>query len=714
MESRAAGEKYSTYRIESQVGSDTYGTLYRAYDEVLDRPVALKVLFPGLSAHKDLVDHFRKNIQELARLTHPRIPQIYYFGKQDNEYFVALEWCAGGSLSNELRRNGRMPLQRGLTLLMQCIEALAAAWKLGIAHGNLKPNNVMIDEHQEIKIADFGFIAEKRYSPETLSVSGAVNFMAPELADRRPVDFRADIYSLGIIFHYMMLNSLPTHQPLERITMDDSQSRLLPAAVWKVIDRMTREKPEERYGTYDELIQDIEKLTTSQPASQPTIHAPAIPKASQIASASQRRADSLFDLLAGLYRELATGVMKVSWLSVKKDFLIRHGEIVFFESNQPEESLATLVASKKWLPQSDLPQGAPDQENMIRRVLSSGSCTAEQFSKAYLKLMTAATYSMFHWPVFQGEFFPAEIENEPFSTLRISDVLLEASRNLIENEWVKARIPQDSLINRTQSFEQLLAPFPLNPEESFVAYRFEGEDITPTTLGMLTGLPEDRILRILSLLQGIGALELRSAAPRPPRRIARQAPPPSKLPPAPPKMPEPAPVKMDREPPRPEPANNTFERKPAHPPATRPDSAPGVSAAAKAASVFQKAEEACDAGNYGLAAHLCKEALQYHQAAEYYQLLGACYARHPRFQRDAEDAFHKAIALAPDDAHYHAVLALFYSQRDLWLRARTHCMKALELSPKQDMATKVYKAVQEKKPGKGDCWCVHGEINPTK
>lgn len=707
MESRAAGEKYSTYRIESQVGSDTYGTLYRAYDEVLDRPVALKVLFPGLSAHKDLVDHFRKNIQELARLTHPRIPQIYYFGKQDTEYFVALEWCSGGSLSNELRRNGRMPLQRGLVLLMQCIEALAAAWKLGIAHGNLKPNNVMIDEHQEIKIADFGFIAEKRYSPENLSVSGAVNFMAPELADRRPVDFRADIYSLGIIFHYMLLNSLPTHQPLERITMDDSQSRLLPVAVWKVIDRMTREKPEERYASYDELTQEIEKLSTSHP---PT-PGPAIPKASQVASLSQRRADSLFDLLAGLYRELATGVMKVSWLSVKKDFLIRHGEIVFFESNQPEESLASLVASKKWLPQSELQQSTPDQETLIRRVLGSGNCTAEQFSKAYLKLMTAATYSMFHWPVFQGEFFTAEIENEPFSSLRISDVLLEASRNLIDNEWVKARIAQDSLINRTPSFEQLLAPFPLNPEESFVAYRFEGEDTTPATLGVLTGLPEERILRILSLLQGIGALELRSAASRPPRRIARQAPSPPRLPPAP-KMQEPAPVP----PLRPEPANTAIDRKPAQQQAPAPRAEPQqvFSPAAKAASVFQKAEEACDAGNYGLAAHLCKEALQYQQNAEYYQLLGACYARHPRFQRDAEDAFHKAISMAPDNAHYHAVLALFYSQRDLWLRARTHCMKALEISPKQEMATKVYKALQEKKPGKGDCWCVHGEVNPTK
>lgn len=710
MGSRGAGEKYSTYRIESQVGSDTFGTLYRAYDEVLDRPVALKVLFPGLSAHKDLVDHFRKNIQELARLTHPRIPQIYYFGKQEGEYFVALEWCSGGSLSNELRRNGRMPLQRGLTLLMQCIEALAAAWKLGIAHGNLKPNNVMIDEHQEIKIADFGFIAETRHSPETLSVSGALNFMAPELADRRSVDFRSDIYSLGIIFHYMLLNSLPTHQPIERITMDDSQSRLLPVAVWKVIDKMTRENPEERYASYEELIQEIEKLSSSHSATP----VPAVPKAHQVAAISQRRADSLFDLLAGLYRELATGVMKVAWLSVKKEFLIRHGEIVFFESNQPEESLASMVVSKKWLPQSELQQSTPDAESMIRRVLGGGGCTAEQFSKAYLKLMTAATYSMFHWPVFQGEFFPAEIEHEPFSSLRISDVLLEASRNLIDSEWVKARIPQDSLINRTPSFEQLLAPFPLNPEESFLAYRFEGEDITPTTLGMLTGLPEDRILRILYLLQRIGALELRSAAPRQPRRIARQASPPTS-PPSPPKMQEPPPAKPEREPQRPEPSNNTMDQKPAPQPlATHLEMPPGASAAAKAASVFRKAEEACDGGNYGLAAHLCKEALQYHQTAEYYQLLGACYARHPRFQRDAEDAFHKAIALAPSDAHYHAVLALFYSQRDLWLRARTHCMKALELSPKHEMATKVFKSVQEQKPGKGDCWCAHGETNPTR
>ena len=130
--------------------------------------------------------------------------------------------------------------------------------------------------------------------------------------------------------------------------------------------------------------------------------------------------------------------------------------------------------------------------------------------------------------------------------------------------------------------------------------------------------------------------------------------------------------------------------------------------------MFAKAELEYEAGNYGKAAHLCKDAIQNHPAAEYYHLLGAAYAHHPRFQRDAEEAFHKAISLAPTQPDYHAVLAVFYSQRDLWIRARTHCQRALELAAGHKMANTVYQKVLDKKPGKGDCWCVWRDVKPAE
>jgi serine/threonine protein kinase/Flp pilus assembly protein TadD len=653
------------------------------------------VLAPGLSAHPDVVAHFRDNIKDLARLTHPRIPQIYCFGKQDKEYFVALEWCAGGSLSNELRKNGRLPLQQAIKIIKQCIDGLAAAWKLGIAHGNLKPNNIMIGEDYEIKITDFGLVSERRSSMEdTQTVSGALSFMAPELVDRGAVDFHADIYSLGIIFHYILLNRLPSHQP-SATSKDDSQSSLLSPAVWTTLERMTNEDPQQRFASYDELLEAVEQLAGAYPEEP----APTVPRAVKTGPATWKNNETLFDCLAQLYREVSTGILRVNWLSVRKDFFIRQGEIVFFESNQPNESLLNLIRENNWLPPDSVLESF-DADKVIGRVLQQRSVTLEEFRKNYLKLMKASLYAIFQWPVIDAEFLPAEIQNESFVTIRISDVLLDASRTLLDPDWIKVRIPLDCLINRATAFEQLLAPFPLNPEESFLAYRFQGEDITPDTLAILTGLPEDKMLRILYLLQRIGALEFRSALAAKPKRVKRPSV-------------EPVVTRVPKTELSTKPRGDLPEVKTGGAGAPQPPVAEApikvLSAEDKlreAEVLFHKAEEACDSGNYGMAAHLCKEAIEMHVAPEYYQLLGAAYARHPRFQREAENAFHEAIALAPLEAEYHAVLALFYSQRNLWLRARTHCMKALEVAPKHEMATKVFRTVLENTPGQGDCWCV--------
>jgi serine/threonine-protein kinase len=721
MEPAGTRNKYGSYRIEALVGSDSYSKCYRAYDESLDRPAALKVLSFGLSEHSDFIHQFKKNMQALAQLNHPRIPQIYYSGTEGDEYFVALEWCESGSLANQLRKYGRLPLQQGIKVLRQCIEGLAAAWKLGIAHGNLKPNNLMISDNREIKIADFGITPERPDELDVQHVSGAISFMAPELGDRKSIDFRADMYSLGIIFHYMLLNRLPSRQSLEGL-QDDSSRNLLPPDVHRIIDRMTREDPQERYAGYDELIADVNGLVVS--LSSETL--PAIPKAIDVLPLAAPKGTLLFDMLAELYRQTATGIMKVNWLALQKRFLIRGGEIVFFESTQQNESLESLMVQRNWLKQSEILPDGKDPEGLMCRVLLSRVCTLDQLKDAYLKLLKEALVQVFHWPVFEGEFYPSKIENEPFVSLRLSDVLLESSRTLIDLNWVRSQIPCDSLINKTPSFEQLLAPFPLTPEESFLAYRFEGEDMKLDTLGLLTGMPEEKILRMTCLLQKIGALELRPATViRRPRPAAKPAPPPP--PPVPrPDPPAAKPIVVKPPPSEPKPEKppptattpNTKERKLSFEEVLTPTSAPKpekdtvAERKKKGEQYLQKAEQEYDNGNYGKAAHLCKEALQHHQDARYYQLLGASYARHPRFQRDAEEAFHKAIALAPLDPDFHAVAAAFYSQRELWLRARTHCLKAIELSSGHKMANEIYRKVLAQVLGKGDCWCVRGESAP--
>ena len=715
-----AGKKYFTYRIEEWVGTDSYGTLYRAHDEALDRIAALKVLSAGLSGEQGLVHHFRKNMQQLAQLNHPGIPQVYYFGKQENEYFVALEWRDGGSLSNLIRKDGRMPLPKALSILQQCIDALSVAWKAGIAHGNLKPNNVLVDQNHKVQIADIGLAIEKPRGLENQNVAGATSFMAPELADRHTIDFRTDIYSLGIILYYMLLNNLPSHTSIDEISSVDPSVKLLPAEVRNVLNRMIREDPNQRYGSYEELTSSIHALETTAPSQS----SPSAPKVLRRSQKPEYAGDSLFELIAKLYREMSTGVLVVNWNTLQKQFLINRGEIVFFESTQPDENLVSLIKAKQWIGESSLKEKAGNPEALVQLVLQSGNCSLDQLREAYLLWMHEALFQVFRWPIMQGEFYQGEISNESFAAIRLSNVLLEASRSVLSDEWIRKRVSVDSLIKKTSKFEELLASFALNPEESFLSYRLEGEDMKPSTLQLLTGLSEERVLRIVSLLQSIGAIELRPVvvtkaertfrkpaapiprpvAPSSNRKEATQrekiapAPVPSHAPaPAPPNVPE-AMKKVRVE----EVLTPVEQRRP-----------PGDPGRIQANIYFQQAQKEYDAGNYGKAAHLCREALQYRNAPEYFHLLGVSYTHHPRFQRDAEEAMHTAISLAPLDADYHASLAAFYSQKQLWLRARTHCLKALEILPEHKLANKTYQKVLENKPGKGNCWCVANE-SPRK
>ncbi len=259
---------YGSYRVEHLVTSGGMGRLLKGRDEVLEREVAIKVLSPLLTSSDEFINRFHREARVLASINHPGIAAIYSFGEQDGEHYFAMQWCSGGSVADLLRKHGQIAANRAVDIIIECSEALHAASKKAIVHRDIKPGNLMFDEEGKIRIVDFGIA----YSADgglthAGEILGTPNYMSPEQARTSNVDFRADIYSLGITMYYMIYGRLPYRaaSPVEMVMKHatepfpeyDSANGRVPKEVYRVIGRMTEKRPEDRYDTYPALVEDL-------------------------------------------------------------------------------------------------------------------------------------------------------------------------------------------------------------------------------------------------------------------------------------------------------------------------------------------------------------------------------------------------------------------------------------------------------------------------
>ena len=133
---------YGVYRVENLIGSGGMGYVFKAYEEPLDRFVAVKILSRKLSSSPEFVQRFRHEAKVLASMNHPGIAFIYSFGEEDGEHYFAMQWCPGGSLEDLVRKKGRLELLPAVDILLQCTQALQAASLKGIVHRDIKPSRI--------------------------------------------------------------------------------------------------------------------------------------------------------------------------------------------------------------------------------------------------------------------------------------------------------------------------------------------------------------------------------------------------------------------------------------------------------------------------------------------------------------------------------------------------------------------------------------------
>ena len=196
------------YEIQQRIGRGGMADVFLARDLLLDRLVAIKVLFPEFATDPNFVERFRREAQAAANLTHPNIVAVYDWGQYANTYFMAMEYVQGRTLADILRANGHVNSVQAAEIANEVAAALGNAHASGVVHRDIKPANILIGANGQVKVADFG-IARAMNAPsennltQVGSVMGTATYFSPEQAQGAQPDPRSDLYSLGIVLYEM-------------------------------------------------------------------------------------------------------------------------------------------------------------------------------------------------------------------------------------------------------------------------------------------------------------------------------------------------------------------------------------------------------------------------------------------------------------------------------------------------------------------------------
>ena len=271
------------FLLERELGSGGMGGVYMGRDKMLDRPVAVKVMQKEFGSDAEFVEKFKREAQSAAKLIHPNIAQIYSYGICDGMPYIAMELAAGGSLYSIMNANpGKTDVARVIKICQQVAQALQCASDQGFVHGDVKPENILLDANGNAKLVDFGLAAMQK---DTDEIWGTPYYISPEKVKKEPVDFRADMYSLGGTLYHALTGVAPfegtdsiavVKKRFEGLPKKPSEIRAeLTPAIDDLVMRMLALDKEGRYPSFEALLEAFKNVLTSGLSASPAAAAPA-------------------------------------------------------------------------------------------------------------------------------------------------------------------------------------------------------------------------------------------------------------------------------------------------------------------------------------------------------------------------------------------------------------------------------------------------------
>ena len=264
------GQKISDrYQIIKSIGEGGMANVYLAYDTILDRNVAVKVLRGDLASDEKFVRRFQREALAASSLYNENIVEVYDVGEDNGQYYIVMEYIDGKHLKTLLKKRGKLTIPEAVDIMSQIASGLSVAHDQYLIHRDIKPQNIMILENGLVKITDFGIAMAMNSTQltQTNSVMGSVHYLPPEQASGKGASLQSDIYSMGILMYELLTGKLPYHgdnaveialkhlkEPLPSIR-DELPS--IPQSVENIIIKATAKNPKNRYADAKEMLEDL-------------------------------------------------------------------------------------------------------------------------------------------------------------------------------------------------------------------------------------------------------------------------------------------------------------------------------------------------------------------------------------------------------------------------------------------------------------------------
>lgn len=281
------GQKISDrYQIIKAIGEGGMANVYLAYDTILDRNVAVKVLRGDLAGDEKFVRRFQREALSASSLTHPNIVEVYDVGEDNGQYYIVMEYVEGRHLKNLIKKRGKLTTSEVIDIMLQIADGMSVAHDSYIIHRDIKPQNIMILENGLVKIMDFGIAMAMNSTQltQTNSVMGSVHYLPPEQANGKGSTLQSDIYSMGIVMYELLTGSLPykgdnaveialkhLKEPLPSIR---EKLPNIPQSIENIIIKSTAKNPKNRYIDAREMHSDLETCLLESRANEEIVKLP--------------------------------------------------------------------------------------------------------------------------------------------------------------------------------------------------------------------------------------------------------------------------------------------------------------------------------------------------------------------------------------------------------------------------------------------------------